>query len=116
MLDKEPKVSKIQLNDFVYIGKLLSTYGGMLSQDRQMIMIDYFEYNMTLAEIAAQRNISRQAVLDAIDKACKKLKEFETTLKLCEKKDSLTEQLLQIKDLCNQNEVLEKVDKILKEI
>lgn len=109
-------MSKIQLQDFVYIGKLFAIYGGLLNVDRQKIMTEYFEYNMTLAEIAEERKISRQAVLDAIDKSCKKLKEFESVLKLCEKKESLEKQILELKALTDDQKILEKVEKILKEI
>lgn len=109
-------MSKIQLQDFVYIGKLLSTYGGMLSKDRQKIMTDYFEYNMTLAEIAQQRGVSRQAILDAIDKSCEKLKQFESSLKLCERKETLQKVLTEILSIANDREVKEKVEKLLKEI
>ncbi len=116
MLDKGAKMSKIQLQDFVYIGKLFVVYGGLLSADRQKIMTDYFEYNMTLAEIAEQRQISRQAVLDAIDKSCNKLKELEKVLNFCEKKDILQQELEQIVDLTNDKNIIEKVEKILKEI
>ena len=61
-------MSKIDLQDFVEIGKLFEAYGSLLSQDRQKIMNSYFNFNMTLAEIEKKKAISRQAVLDAIDK------------------------------------------------
>ena len=109
-------MSKIQLQDFVYIGKLFSAYKGLLSEDRQKIMSDYFEYNMTLAEIAQEKNISRQAVLDAIDKGCKKLKTIEEVLKVIEKKDKLEFQLNEILTVSEIEEIKEKVEKILKEI
>ena len=75
-------MAKIALQDFIKYGKLFDVYGKLLSADRQRIMSAYFEYNMTLAEIAKEKNISRQAVLDAIDKACQKLDEYEVALKL----------------------------------
>lgn len=109
-------MSKIELQDFVYIGKLLASYRGMLSEDRQKIMSDYFEFNMTLAEIAQEKNISRQAVLDAIDKSCEKLKTLESNLKIVEKKENLQTQLLEIANLSNDKEIKEKVEKILKDL
>ncbi len=109
-------MSKIELQDFVYIGKLLATYGNLLSDDRQKIMTEYFEYNMTLAEIAAERNISRQAVLDAIDKSCKKLKEYETALGICNKKDELIEKLTNLSEFTEELKIKEKVEQILKDL
>ena len=89
-------MAKIALQDFVKYGKLFEVYGKLLSEDRQRIMSAYFEYNMTLAEIAKERNISRQAVLDAIDKSCQKLKEYETALQITKKNQVLTESLSEI--------------------
>ncbi len=112
-------MSKIQLQDFVRYGRLFEIYGGLLSEDRQKIMTSYFEYNMTLVEIAEERNITRQAVLDAIDKSCEKLDNFESQLKLNENKQKLVLKLQEIKNLADKNlqvEISEKVDNILRKL
>ena len=109
-------MSKIELQDFVYIGKLFSIYKNLLSADRQKIMSDYFEYNMTLVEIAEEKKISRQAVLDAIDKTCKKLNELEKALRLLEKKENLEKSLSEILELSKEKQIKQKVEKILKDL
>ncbi len=110
-------MAKIALQDFVKYGKLFEVYGKLLSEDRQRIMSAYFEYNMTLAEIAKERSISRQAVLDAIDKSCQKLKEYETALQIAKKNQALTESLGEILvDKTCSDEVKRKVEKILKDM
>lgn len=112
-------MAKIQLQDFVQYGKLFEIYGKLLSQDRQSIMTDYFQFNMTLAEIAKDKNISRQAVLDAIDKSCQKLKVFEDTLQISQKKENLLAEMEQVLKQLEQNKfegIKEKVEKIYKEI
>ncbi len=112
-------MSKIQLQDFVQFGQLFEIYGSLLSDDRQKIMTSYFEFNMTLAEIAQERGISRQAVLDAIQKSCEKLQFFEKNLGVCQKKHDLTQKLSELLPLCEsagQNDVKQKVENILKEI
>lgn len=110
-------MAKIALQDFVKYGKLFDAYGKLLSFDRQRIMSSYFEYNMTLAEIAKEKNISRQAVLDAIDKSCQKLEEYETALQVVEKNQRLEKQLDEIcsDDACP-SEIKQKVEKILKDM
>ena len=108
-------MSKLELQDFVYFGKLFETYGKLLSKDRQSIMAEYFECNMTLVEIAQHRQISRQAVLDAINKSCKKLQEYETCIKLCEKRESFQNKLQQILTLEDCGDIKQKVEDILKE-
>ena len=109
-------MSKIQLESFVQYGRLFEVYGKLLSEDRQKIMTDYFGYNMTLAEIAEEREISRQAVLDAIDKSCEKLKGFENALKVVEKKQKLVYEIEELLSLTKDEKIIKKVEKILKDL
>lgn len=107
-------MAKIELQDFVKYGQLFQFYGNLLSDDRQKIMSDYFEFNMTLAEIGRDKNISRQAVLDAIEKSCQKLDEFEEKLNLLARKNQFVEQLNTLKSQAC--ELQKKVDDILRKI
>lgn len=109
-------MSKFQLQDFVEYGRLFDLYGDLLSADRQKIMSDYFEFNMTLAEIAQEKNISRQAVLDAIDKSCEKLKEFESVLQIYAKRNALRADLTELLNLAESKELKEKVEEILRKL
>ena len=109
-------MSKFQLQDFVEYGRLFDLYGDLLSADRQKIMSDYFEFNMTLAEIAQEKNISRQAVLDAIDKSCEKLKEFENVLQIYAKRNALRADLSELLSLTESKELKEKVEEILRKL
>lgn len=109
-------MTKFQLQDFVKYGRLFDLYGGLLSADRQKIMSDYFEFNMTLAEIAQEKNISRQAVLDAIDKSCEKLKEFESVLQIYAKRNALRADLSELLSLAESKELKEKVEEILRKL
>ena len=109
-------MAKIELQDFVKYGKLFDIYGKLLSQDRQKIVSSYFEYNMTLAEIAKEKNTSRQAVLDAIDKSCEKLLEYESVLHLYEKNQVVSQELRQLADSCTDDKIKEKVEEILRKI
>ena len=94
-------MAKFELQDFVQFGQLFETYGALLSDDRQKIMTAYFEFNETLAEIAEERKISRQAVLDAIQKSCEKLSGFEKVLGLCAKRQKLTQSLAEIQSVAS---------------
>ena len=109
-------MAKLKLNDFVRYGKLFEEYSALLSEDRQSIMRLYFDYNMTLAEISAERGISRQAVKDAITKSCEKLDYYENSLKNCQKKEKITKKLEKIKKLSDINEIKLKVEEIIGEI
>lgn len=109
-------MAKLKLNDFVRYGKLFEEYSALLSEDRQSIMRLYFDYNMTLAEISAERGISRQAVKDAITKSCEKLDYYENILKNCQKKEKITKKLEKIKDLNDIKEIKLKVEELIGEI
>lgn len=108
-------MAKIELNDFVRYGKLFSCYGKLLKEDTQKIMTDYFEYNMTLVEIAKERDISRQAVLDCINKSCKKLDTFENALKVVETKEEIVKGLQEIES-SGDEKIKEKVEKLLRKL
>ena len=56
-------MAKLDLGDFVKYGKLFEIYGSLLSSDRQSVMSMYFDYNMTLVEIAKEKGVSRRMCL-----------------------------------------------------
>lgn len=56
---------------------LLLLYQNLLSDTQKEILDDYFSYNLSISEIAENRNISRSAVEDAIKKGKKKLDQIE---------------------------------------
>lgn len=64
------------LNDF---------YGNLLTENQQDILNEYLNFDISLTEIAETRNTTRQAVLDTIKKATKKLEWYETKLAMVEK-------------------------------
>ena len=113
---KVESMAKLKLNDFVKYGKLFEEYSALLSEDRQNLMRLYFDYNMTLAEISAERGISRQAVKDAITKSCEKLDYYENNLKNCQKKEKILKELEEIRKINNLKEIKIKVEEIIGEI
>ncbi len=69
MQEKDKKV----MNKNVEIGMLLDIYGELLTDKQQDILDLYYNNNLSLAEIADEVNITRQAVRDSIVKGEKKL-------------------------------------------
>ena len=61
---------------------LLDFYGQLLTERMRLLMELHFAEDMSLAEIAEQENISRQAVHDTITRGRKSLEEYETKLGL----------------------------------
>ena len=72
-----------ELEHVVYMNKLISIYGGLLTVIQRGIMEDYYGNNLSLQEIADERNISRSAISDCIVKTSRKLDNFEKKLGLC---------------------------------
>lgn len=74
ILDKSVRLCL--LNDF---------YGALLTENQQSVLDSYLNYNMPLVEISDAVGITRQAVLDTIKKATKKLEEYENKLGMLKK-------------------------------
>jgi len=61
---------------------LLDFYGQLLTERMRILLELHYAEDMSLAEIAGQENISRQAVHDAITRGRKSLEEYEAKLGL----------------------------------
>ena len=61
---------------------LLDFYGQLLTERMRSTLELHFAEDMSLAEIAAQENISRQAVHDTITRGRRSLEEYESKLGL----------------------------------
>lgn len=71
------------------IASLFEIYSSLLSSSQKETLEDYYVYDLSLAEIAANRSSSRSAVEDALKKGEKKLLELEDKLKIKLRTDSL---------------------------
>jgi predicted DNA-binding protein YlxM (UPF0122 family) len=77
-----PKINP--LTDLNHINGLFDVYGPLLTKHQQDMMSDYYRFNLSLMEIADQKNITRAAVSDALTQAKNHLMKFEKTLKVLE--------------------------------
>ena len=69
-----------------YINVLFDIYKNLLTEKQKDIMERYYTYNLSLKEISEDLNISRSAAFDTIEHASKKLYDFESKLKIHEKR------------------------------
>ena len=67
------------------IGYLLDFYGEVLSERKRTVLDYYYNDDLSLAEIAADLGISRQAVRELIGKAGEELRFLEEKLGLAER-------------------------------
>lgn len=64
--------------------RLWDIYSGLLTPTQQEITNLYFNYDLTVSEIADQKQISRQAVSECLAGCKKQLGEYESKLKFAE--------------------------------
>ena len=67
------------------IAYLLDFYGDILSERKRQVLDDYYNNDLSLSEIAAELNISRQGVREVIKKAEEELLFYESKLRLAER-------------------------------
>lgn len=92
------------------ISFLLDFYGDMLTETQREVVDAYYNEDLSLAEIAQDRDITRQGVRDAIKRAEQQLLEMEDRLGLARRFQEIQKTLtlicdcaLNIQDLNEQN-------------
>ncbi len=105
-----------QINKAIRYNELLQIYGSLLSTAQQEILNDYYGYDLSISEIAENRNSSRAAVEDAIKKGSNKLESFEKELKVLEKRNDVLANLDKLKESSSdsQKEIINEIERILK--
>lgn len=67
------------------VSGLCDAYGELLTENQRAIVRDYFDYDLSLSEIAEERKISRQGALDAIKVGQRELMRYENAVHLVER-------------------------------
>lgn len=97
----------------VHLNMLYDRYGPLLTEVQQAIFEDYYRYNLSLAEIAINRNISRAAVNDSLKKTVAKLEHFEEKLKIVDNYKQLTSLLEKARDeKMSKEELIMKLERL----
>ena len=102
------RIVATNLEETIRYSELLMLYQGLLSPTQKDILEDYFSYNLSISEIAENRNISRAAVEDAIKKGKKKLDQFEDELGSLKALEVIHE----IKNDTNDEKITSKLDEV----
>ena len=68
------------MDKHIQISMLCQMYGKLLTKKQYSVLIDYYNNDLSLAEIAEIHHISRQGVRDLLLKGESKLFEFEEKL------------------------------------
>ena len=79
------------MNEIVYYNDLYDLYGSLLTDKQKEYFEDYYFHNLSFAEMAENYDVSRNAAFKQVHIVLKKLEEYESKLKLYEKRNLLLE-------------------------
>ena len=102
----------MELDEFLEVSTLLDYYRNLLSDKQKEYLINHFEEDLSLSEIAKNNCVSRQAVYDNIKRGIKQLREYEEKLGFHKREKKLYSELLELKD----NFKIEKLDEIIEKL
>lgn len=80
-------------------GLLLDFYAPLLTAGQREVLAGYFEEDLSLAELAEQRGVSRAAVHDTVRRGLKALEEYEKRLGLVARYEQDRQSLKRLLDL-----------------
>ena len=86
----------MEVENSIRISILLETYGKLLTKKQYDLLNDYYNNDLSLAEIAENENITRQAVRDNLKKGERKLFDYEEKLEIMRKNKMQEEQIAMI--------------------
>lgn len=89
------------------ISLLNQLYGNMLTEKQEAMLKAYYDFDFSLAEIADEYGISRQAVRDSIKRAETSLLAFEEKFRLSSRKANVAERLAELKKLLADKNLLD---------
>ena len=78
------------MKDDVHFLRLWDTYSPLLTATQKEITDLYFNYDLSLGEIAEQKGVSRQSVSDCLQKCRKQLEKYEDKLHFLQALDDLS--------------------------
>lgn len=102
----------MELDEFLEVSTLLDYYKNLLSDKQREYLINHFEDDLSLSEIAKNNDVSRQAVYDNIKRGIKLLKDYEEKLGFHKKEKQFYQELLELK----KDFKIEKLDDIIEKL
>ena len=99
----------MEKKDKLYISLYNDYYGALLTPHQRDVVADYYDRDMSLAEIAAERGISPQGVRDTLQRAEKQLQDLERKLGIVAKSRAITDTLTQAADMAGDGAVKDKI-------
>jgi len=86
------------VEDIIYYNNLYDFYGNLLTDKQREYFEDYYFNNLSLAEMAENYEVSRNAISKQLHIVTDKLVEYESKLKLYKKREKIIELIREIDD------------------
>lgn len=99
------------MKDKIELVMLLDFYRNLLTERGRKVLEDYLERDLGISEIAAERGVSRQAILDTINRQEEKLAELEDKLQLVARFKNIRAELIVLQKKASP-EIKKQIDKI----
>lgn len=99
------------------VSRLRGYYGALLTDRQNEMLVMHYDEDLSFGEIAEICGVSRQAVLDGINKGERHLAEFEKKLRLADKDERIRSLLQEVSQNCDGKmlEVVARIESILEE-
>ena len=81
------------MEDFVYYNNLFDIYSDLLTDNERDNFQDYYQEDLSLSEIADEKNVSRSAIQKTIKNVIDKLNSYEEKLHIYKKNMKISELL-----------------------
>ena len=95
------KNGDLMLDRILRIGLLYDYYSALLTDKQRKCLDMHYRHDLSLSEIADEFKVSRQAVYDILRRAEQILEDYETKLRLIERRHSEQQKLQQVYALLN---------------
>ena len=102
----------MELDEFLEVSTLLDYYRNLLSDKQKEYLINHFEEDLSLSEIAKNNGVSRQAVYDNIKRGIKQLREYEEKLGFHERERRVYNEPLSLKEDFKKERLDEIIEKL----
>ncbi len=105
-----------ELEKKIRLNSLLGIYQNLLTSTQKEILTDYLNFDLSISEIAGNREVSRAAVEDAIKKGSKKLEDFESQLAILETNEKVLKLVESLKNCSDENRhiIIEEIERVIK--
>lgn len=108
------------MKDDLHFLQLWDMYSPLLTATQREITDLYFNYDLSLGEIAEQKNVSRQSVSDCLNKCRKQLESYEEKLGLFKAMQDLSREysayMTKVERWIDANRTLEKAQELKAEL